>query len=146
MGSLAFDDSMAVGQMLDRRDSAVLDSLCRELLGQDSMDSDSLFRDITLPDVSRPPESSQAQVPSQCSRCHRRCQRSCRCIPAAQGGDIRRRIITYPGHKACRVCSSHLCAVMLIPPAGALAERAKSTAARSLRLLVRAARAFALIQ
>ncbi len=62
MGSLTFDDSMALGQMLDRRDSAVLDSLCRELLGQDSMDSDSLFRDITLPDVSRPPELTLPQV------------------------------------------------------------------------------------
>ncbi len=113
MGSLAFDDSMAVGQMLDRRDSAVLDSLCRELLGQDSMDSDSLFRDITLPDVSRPPESTLPQVPTECRRWPSR--QSSRCHPRGPGiGDTRRRIITYPGHKVSRVCSSHRCAVMLI--------------------------------
>ena len=100
MGSLSFDDSMALGPTLDRRDSAVLDSLCRELLAQDSMDSDSLFRDITLPDVSRPPESTPPQVPGRRSHRHRRCLWSSGRIPAAQAGATRRRIITYPGHKA----------------------------------------------
>ena len=66
MSLLAFEDSMALGQALDRPDSAVLDSLCRELLGQDSMDSDILFKDITLPpDVSRLPTPSHGQVPPQ---------------------------------------------------------------------------------
>ena len=101
MGSLAFDDSMPLGQMLDRRDSAVLDSLCRELLGQDSMESDSLFRDITLPDVSRPPESTQGQVPSQCSHRHMRNPQSSRCLPRSRtappvGGSLRTPAIRQP--------------------------------------------------
>ena len=64
MGSLPFEDTTAFGQLLDRRDSAILDSFCRELLGEDDcMDSGSLFRDITVPDISRPQEVSHGQVP-----------------------------------------------------------------------------------
>jgi hypothetical protein len=39
-----------------------LDSFCRDLLSQQSMDSDSLFRDISIPDVSRGPDAEISQV------------------------------------------------------------------------------------
>ena len=57
----AFEDNTPFAG-LDRGDSATLDSFCRELLSQQSMDSDSLFRDISIPDVSRAPDGGDSQV------------------------------------------------------------------------------------
>jgi hypothetical protein len=61
MFSPAFEDNTPFPG-IDRGDSALLDSFCRDLLSQQSMDSDSLFRDISIPDVSRGPDAEISQV------------------------------------------------------------------------------------